>query len=52
MKIQLSTFMVISANFKILQFLKKVAVWALKGAKFITLTASFGEYAFFVEEIL
>ena len=39
---QLSTFM-ISANFKILQFLNKGVVWALKGAKFIILSAFFGE---------
>ena len=41
-KIQLSTFM-ISANFKILQFLNEGVVWALKGAKFIILSAFFGE---------
>ena len=41
-KIQLSTF-IISANFKILQFLNKDVVWALKGAKFIILSAFFGE---------
>ena len=29
----------ISANFKILQFLNKGVVWALKGAKFIILSA-------------
>ena len=39
---QLSTFM-ISANFKILRFLNKGVVWALKGAKFIILSAFFGE---------
>ena len=38
MKIQLSTFM-ISANFKSLQFLNKGVVRALKGAKFIILSA-------------
>ena len=41
-KIQLSTF-IISANFKILQFLNKGVVWALKGAKFIILNAFFLE---------
>ena len=41
MKIQLSTFM-ISANFEILQFLNKGVVWALKGTKFIILSALFG----------
>ena len=41
-KIQLLTFM-ISANFKILQFFNKHVVWALKGAKFIILSAFFGE---------
>ena len=39
-KVQLSTFM-ISANFKILQSLNKGVVWALKGAKFIILSAFF-----------
>ena len=42
MKTQLSTFM-ISANFKILQFLNKGVVRALKGAKFIILSAFFWE---------
>ena len=40
MKMQLSTF-TIWANFKILQFLNKGVVWALKGAKFIILSAFF-----------
>ena len=42
MKMQLST-ITIRANFKILQFLNKGVVWALKGAKFIILSAFFGE---------
>ena len=39
-KIQLSMFM-ISVNFKILQLLNKGVVWALKGTKFIILSAFF-----------
>ena len=42
MKIQLSALM-ISANFKTLQFLNKGVVLALKGTKFIILNAFFGE---------
>ena len=40
METHLSTF-IISANFKLLQFLNKITVWALKGAKFIILSAFF-----------
>ena len=50
-EIQLSTFM-ISANFKILQFLNKGVVWALKDAKFIIVSAFFWRIDTFVEEIL
>ena len=51
MKTQLSTF-IISTSFKILQFLKKVLVWALKGENFIILSDFFGEETLFVKEIL
>ena len=51
MKTQLSTF-VISANFKIWQFLNKEVMWTLKGPKFIMLSAFFGDQTLFVEEIL
>ena len=42
MKIQLSTFM-ISENFKILQFLNKGVVCALKDMKLLIISAIFGE---------
>ena len=42
LKTKHSTF-IISTNFKILQFLNKDVVWVLEGAKFITLSAFFGE---------
>ena len=47
MRIHLSTF-VISANLKILQFLNKGVVSALKGAKFIILSAFFLENRHFL----
>ena len=46
MKTQFSA-IIISANFKILHFLSKGVVWALKGAKLI-----FGEQTLFIGEIL
>ena len=42
LKTKHSTF-IISTNFKILQFLNKDVVWVWEGAKFIILSAFFGE---------